>query len=378
MKVEQKKWTVDHGWNNISDNNLGENANLVLAFGNYELIKRQDRFDELRAFYPNANIVSCSSAGEIINDEVHDSAIIVSALYFEKTVLQCIQVDITDVKDSFDAGTHLSADLIKDEIKALLVMASNITFNADHLLTGINFNLSDHVPILGGMASGQGMNDMTLVGLNEPPSNGKVVAIGLSGDHIEIGHSVDYGWSPFGAEKFITRVEDQQLYEVDGKPIYSFYEQYLNGLVDLKEHIISYPIGIKIENQERRMIRSVLKVNQEKKSILYAGNLKVGDNIRMMKTTKTKLINSAGDAAQACIQSLDNKPMDFVLIINCRGRRNVLKDWSKEEIEYVNSKFEENTPLMGFYSQGELSPVNKNEKCHLHNQSIVIAAFREK
>jgi len=337
-----------------------------------------DIFDELKASYPNAEIIISSTSGEIINDSVHDSSIVVSALYLEKTKIQCVKSNINKVKDSFDAGTHISADLDKEGLKGVFLIGDAQNINGDHLLTGIQINLSQQVPIIGGFAGGNSNLELnSLIGLNEPPTSGNVIAIGFSGDAIQLGHSIDLGWTPFGAEKFVTKSNDKVLYEINNKPTIDFYKQYLGRQVNLQKEMPFYPLGIKSSAQNKRVIRTPIKINYDDGSITFSGNLNLGDNIRMMKTTKSSLINASKNASVSCKNQHDIESPDFVFIVNCLERRNLLKDWSRDEIECVNSEFDSKTPLMGFYSHGEIAPLIKNEKSLLHNQSLVIVAFRE-
>ena len=50
-----------------------QKAQLVLVFGERSLITNSDLYDDLAGFFPAAILVSCSTAGEIGNDEVKES-----------------------------------------------------------------------------------------------------------------------------------------------------------------------------------------------------------------------------------------------------------------------------------------------------------------
>ncbi|PIB35133.1 hypothetical protein BFP72_06850 [Reichenbachiella sp. 5M10] len=378
MQAEQLTWSSQHKWQAISNHNLGQTANLVFAFGTPELIQVPERYHELREKYPNADIITASTAEEIINGQVLQNHIVVSALYFEKTTIESIRVDIANVQDSFDAGTHLSADLNKDFISNLLLFADGKTINGDDLITGIHINLSESIPILGGMTGTNSLDTLSLVGLNEPPKEGQVVGVGFSGEHLKIGYGLDTSWSSFGAEKTVTRAYNTRLYEIDGKSPLHFYKQYLEGLVDdVTTECSTYPLGIKRNNGTgKRVIRTVVTVHDDE-SISFAGNFSKGDLIRMMKSNPHTMIESAQQTTSQTLASFGIPKPDFVLLINCVGRRKVLKDWSSHEVEYVNSEFEEGTPVMGFYSYGEIVPNAPRSKSELHNKSIVITAFRE-
>ena len=100
MKTEQRKWTSGT-WNTLSDNGLSESANLVLAFGGRDALSDSARFDEIRAFYPNAEILSGTTAGEILDVEVTDDTIGVTAVNFEKTKIKTAKMNIGAMEREF-------------------------------------------------------------------------------------------------------------------------------------------------------------------------------------------------------------------------------------------------------------------------------------
>ena len=53
---------------------------LVLGFGGKEVINTQPVFEELKSKFPNAHVVLCSTAGEIINNRVNDNTVSVAAI----------------------------------------------------------------------------------------------------------------------------------------------------------------------------------------------------------------------------------------------------------------------------------------------------------
>jgi hypothetical protein len=56
----------------------------------------------------------------------------------------------------------------------------------------------------------------------------------------------------------------------------------------------------------------------------------------------------------------------------------VLNERTEEELTAAKDIFGDNTIIAGFYSYGELSPLNKGSNCELHNQTMTITTFTEK
>jgi hypothetical protein len=56
----------------------------------------------------------------------------------------------------------------------------------------------------------------------------------------------------------------------------------------------------------------------------------------------------------------------------------VLGSRTEEEVEAAREIFGEQPVMTGFYSYGEISPLNPNARCELHNQTMTITTFSEK
>ena len=65
-----------------------EKCQLVLVFGSSELIIDPNNFEYLKNIYPNADIVSASTAGEIIQANVCDNTIVATAIQLENSELK--------------------------------------------------------------------------------------------------------------------------------------------------------------------------------------------------------------------------------------------------------------------------------------------------
>jgi len=63
--------------------------------------------------------------------------------------------------------------------------------------------------------------------------------------------------------------------------------------------------------------------------------------------------------------------------MSCVGRKIIMKQRVEEEIEAVEEIFGPQTSLTGFYSYGEIAPIEDSMYSHLHNQTMSITTFSE-
>ena len=377
MQVEQYSWTAEAGWKAEKDRGLSQKANLVLCFGGIDIVHNQERFDELTKMYPNAHIVMGSTAGEIIDQRVQDDTITASALYYEKTPLQFVEIDVANFNSSRECGKAISEALRKEDLNHVLVISDGSMVNGDDLVTGINENLPKEVVVTGGLAADAGRFSKTYVGLDKVPESGKIVAIGHYGKDLRVGHGSKGGWDEFGPIRTVTRSEGNVLYELDGQNALTLYKKYLGDKADeLPGSALLFPLSLYC-NDGTQLVRTILSIDEEEGTMTFAGDIPQNAEVRLMMANFDRLIDGAANAAEACYTKLEDHDPEFVLMISCIGRKIVLDQRIEEEVEGVFEVFGEDVVYSGFYSNGEISPVLESVGCALHNQTMTITTYSE-
>ncbi len=181
--------------------------NLVMAMGEKGVIAEGKFYGRLRRDYPNAEIVLCSTAGEIFDDGVQEGTVVVTAVEFEKTLVRSASVNIEDFKGcSNEAGKKLVDQLMAfDGLAYILVLSDGGSVNGSELVKGINSRVQDRVLVTGGLAGDGTAFKSTLVGLNATPGYGQIAAIGLYG-----GESASIAWIDGWMGIVRSRADDHQ------------------------------------------------------------------------------------------------------------------------------------------------------------------------
>lgn len=371
-------WTHANNWQSTTEETIGTSAQLVLAFGSRQVLEDAAHFESLKTRYPNADILMTSTAGEILDTKVLDESIAVTAISFEKTNLQIAQTNIREKECSHLAGEKITTQLVQDDLTHILVISDGQKVNGSKLVTGLNKGLPDHVSLTGGLAGDGPHFKKTLVGLNEAPSEGNIVAIGFYGDALKVSHGSMGGWDPFGPERTVTKSDGNKLLELDGKNALELYKTYLGPLADeLPGSALLFPLSIQLENSKEVLVRTILSVSEEEQSMTFAGDIPQGAKTRLMKANFDRLVDGAATAAENSLVPLqDNKPT-LALLISCVGRKLVLNQRVEEEVEEARLVLGKDTGITGFYSYGEISPLKDSTNCALHNQTMTITTFSE-
>ena len=378
MKTEQYRWTQSAGWEPGTPGGLGATANLVIIFGGTSVLKRPDLLEGVRKAYPNARLFGGSTAGEILDTQVSDDSLVITAVHLEHTELAGAHVDVNQVENSYQAGERLAHSLDPTGLTHVLVLSDGLKINGTDLVAGLTANLPEGVTITGGL-TGDGTNfKETLVLLDTTPKRDTVVALGFYGERLKVGFGSLGGWDPFGPERLITRSTGNVLYEMDGKSALELYKTYLgehaNGLPATG---LLFPLSLRIHEGSTGVVRTILSVDDDRQTMTFAGDVPQGAYARLMKSNSDRLIDGAIGAAKTSSVALASSPADLAILISCVGRKLVLKQRTEEEVEGVRDVLGEGAALTGFYSYGELSPFGPNTKCELHNQTMTITTFTE-
>jgi hypothetical protein len=354
------------------------NAQLVLVFGSGSVVTSSLVFEHIKELYPNASIVLSSTSGEILDNQVYDDTAVVTAIEFEKTQLRCVELKVNKEVNSRETGIALMKQLAEENLSAVLVISEGSFINGSELVGGLNELNLNGIPVTGGLAGDAARFSSTQVGLNAPAAEGNVVAIGFYGKSIQIGHSSFGGWDEFGKERIVTKSDKNVLYEVDGKNALDLYKEYLGPYVDeLPGSALLFPLSLRSDDSGTNLVRTILSIDEENKSMTFAGNLPEGSKFRLMKANFEKIIEGAAIAATSSMETNNKAVPDLALLISCVGRKLILQERTYEEVEAAKKMFGDRTTITGYYSYGELSPFNPHSNCELHNQTMTITTFTE-
>lgn len=383
MKLETLYFKDGSGWSTNTFPDLDSEQTLIIVFADPKFINHAEPIQELAAHYPNSKMIGCSSAGEIIGSSILDNGLSVAICKFEKTIIKTVTVPIESSDDSFISGKKIATHLDKNDLCGIFVLSEGININGSELALGLNSIHNKNVIITGGLAGDGSQFKKTWM-----ISNGKILAnsisaVGFYGENITIGHGSYGGWARFGPERRITRSKGNILYELDGKPALDLYNEYLGDKADgLPATGLLFPLAIrKDRNGTTQLVRTILAVDKDSKSLTFAGDVPQGYLAQLMHGSYERLVSGANTAAKLALSNHKAKAHDrksplLMITISGVGRRLLLGDRSEEETKILLNHFPENTYQVGFYSYGELSPYSKGD-CDLNNQTMTITTITE-
>jgi hypothetical protein len=219
--------------------------------------------------------------------------------------------------------------------------------------------------------------------------NGKVYKDAMAGllicskESFRTGIGVRSGFESIGNRFYCTESEGNVVAKLDNEPALELYKEFLG---EERSHrlpgiCLEYPFGlidekVSIAGKEYFQLRCGLAVDHEKGTITLAASMPESSAITLTTASRGDIIHGAGLAAEQAKNSLKGAKPQAILMFSCVGRKLVLGRRTQEEVSAVKEILGEDVPLIGFYTYGEIGPINKMGKelavTKFHNETVVL------
>jgi len=382
MLIRQESLTSKQTFKDLPSSSPLPSANLVLVFGSVKRFSDSKLQSQLKERYPTAQIIGCTTSGEINPTGVFDDSIQITAIVWEKTTQRVAHTKMSSMQSSFETAAGLARQLKADSLRTVLVLSDGLHVNGSELLQGFQSVLPD-VPIVGGMAGDGGAFVKTLQLFNDTIAENMVIAVGLYGNNLITASGALGGWKPYGPPRKITKSDKNVVYEMDGKPALPLYKMYIGEAYakGLPGSGLKFPLAI-IEEGKRDVekIRTLLAFDANDNSLTFAGNVEEGVTVRLCQTNHDRLVEGAAGAASlvtGSLASINTIQPGLAICVSCVGRKGVMVEQVADEIAKVQEIMGSQTTVTGFYSYGEFAPRPNTKDSVLHNQTMTIGYLSE-
>src|SRR5215218_6084432 len=256
--------------------------------------------------------------------------------------------------------------------------------NLDHVFAGLEENLPSErfLPLWGGGANNNfNMGEPTYQYCDDEVISGGVSYALLSGK-AQAGWTISHGCIPIGGERKVTRSKGNVIHEIDGKPAVEVLKEYLpeHALADDRDwmdYAISLALCFKAPSymkDEEYVVRGVPAVKMADGSITVQTEVPEGTSIWFSSRDKEKISTGFDQMAGQIKEQLGDEKPKLVFQFECLTRGKLLfREQEKQEIlRQFRQSVDPDVPWAGFYTIGEIGPVEKHNDRHLYT-SVVLA-----
>jgi len=259
----------------------------------------------------------------------------------------------------------------------VMLLGDPFSLHVERVLSGFN-SFAPGVRVIGGMASAGMSPHSNALLLNDWVAREGGVALACSGA-LRVDVVVSQGCRPVGPPIEVTRVEQNLLIELDGKPALERAEQVLNGLPDEERErlasglYVGRPARGEASARGDYLIRNLLGADQERGVIAVGDAIAVGERIRLH-------VRDAETAREDLELLLSPQPFDSAaasaLLFACNGRGRGLYGAPDGDIAPLQEALGGMIPAAGMFCAGEIGPVGERNFLHGHTASIAIFRSR--
>ncbi|MBK7539440.1 MAG: FIST C-terminal domain-containing protein [Myxococcales bacterium] len=268
-----------------------------------------------------------------------------------------------------------------DDLAGVILLVDGITGDCSSFLAVMQEELPAHTVVVGGCAGDDMSFSRTYQYAGDQVLSGGVSAVALRGS-AKLQVAVSHGCSPIGLAHTVTAERDGWLLELDGRPAWSVFKEYLEGdAQDLHaEGIMHLSLGVplgprQLGDDARFIIRMPMQLEPATGALFFpGGGLSAGAQVRIMRRDQDQIRHSAEDCAARLAQP--NPPV-FVLQFDCAGRGRVMfgNCASQEIVAPLQRLLGQAGAWLGLHTYGEIAAVG--EHLHYHNYTVALCAVYE-
>ena len=280
-------------------------------------------------------------------------------------------------KNPAAAGEALARSLSSAKMdlnSVLIALPDGITGNCVSVVRGIFNILGSRIRYSGGGAGDNLRFVETFQFIDHQVLKDAVVGA-LFSSKKKIGVGIRHGWRAIGRPVIVTKSTVNVVNQLEGRPAFEVYQGICPGVTreNFAEFSMTHPLGIPLLGEEY-LIRDPLKVLDDG-SIFCVAEVPEKSVVRVMEGSKDSIIEATRKAAEEAIAGLGGAEPAAVLVFDCVSLTLILKEDLPKQIKgAIQSVIGEKTPMIGFYTFGEVGAIAGGPPL-FHNKTVGIVAI---
>lgn len=348
-------------------------ARCAIVFGS-SWFDQAKLLEGVRSVLEAIPIVGGSTAGEIIPEGPQSHSCVVFAVAYEDLFVSVgmgVDLERNPRLAGYQAAQQAIRQLDGHTRSAFLIFGDGLLTGYTEALRGIQEVLGTSSLVTGGLMGDDMRFTQTHQYTQDRVLSGALVGL-LLGGSCTTSVGIEHGFVPISKPRQITRAHANVLYQLDGQPASSVYEDYFGSSAvetvhraALTRRLIAYPLGIRLDASGAFLLRNVMASGPDG-SLVCTGEIPEGSSLQLMMGSKQFVLEAAVKAAQAAIRPL--REVRFALVFDSVVRKRLLGQDAKAEIAAIRQVIGCSVPVVGCYTYGEQAPLGTP---HPYGQSSV-------
>ncbi|MDJ0669167.1 MAG: SpoIIE family protein phosphatase [Desulfobacterales bacterium] len=332
----------------------------------------------VRDAFPDLPLVGCTTAGEMA-----------SAVGFSDDSLALMLFCSGQLAFGVGQGVALSQDPEAAVVQALamargslpgpeqlcLVFCEGVSAPAHLAVQSLNRRVANGCAVFGGVAAHPWhIETPTRQFCNDDVLEDAIVVLLVQGP-IRFRFSVCNSWQPVGQRAPVVETAGSEVRVIGDKPALDFYRHYLGPH---SHPVLEFPLAVHSPESSRFYILAPLGHDEETGGVRFAVPVQEGQIVQLTEVTRERMISDMRQTLKAeSLLAGDEWQASAGLIFSCATRKHILGTQTTEEIKLLQDHMPPGTALMGFYSFGEISPLEEGRQSLLHNCTFITLLLGE-
>ncbi|EDX87632.1 conserved domain protein [Synechococcus sp. PCC 7335] len=342
-------------------------AGLLFAAINFEHTRV---LQEIAAAFPDIELIGGTTDGEISSVLGFEQDSLTLAVFCSDTITISAGMGRNvskDVNAATQNAVQQASSSHTEDIQFCISLPESLTSDSWMILESLKGSLGTQVPIFGGLTADQWRSQQTYQFFKSEVCSDAVPILLFSGP-ILFSHGVASGWQPIGKAGKVTRAQNNVVYEIDNQPALTFYQRYLGSLPPSSE----YPLALLDADSDRYYMRAPSGIyDSTTGSITFFGDVPKESIVHITDTSHDDILRASRESTQQALASYPGKAPAAALFFSCASRRQILGSRTKEEYTQAQQLLNKTLPSCGFYTNGEISPLQPKGDTYMHNETFI-------
>lgn len=332
----------------------------------------------IRNAYPGMELAGCTTDGEISS---------IDGFCGHSVVLMVFVTDVIEIRagvgrdlrlHSREAGMEaaLSAYLHMKQQRGkerfAIIFTDPLNIGTSDVDLGIAAQLGQAFPLIGAAAAAHSKQRATYQFYNAEILTDSVVILLFAGP-VCFSFDAQGGYAPLGSKAKITASAKHVLYRIENEPALDFFQR---AIGDGYNRFMNYCWAVFEEGRKGFYVRRAASVDPKIGSVTLNGTIADDAWIQIGIADKDAFLDSCNTSLRTALETYPGTGPAAALLFSSARRKEVREGEAVPETEIVQKSLK-GIPFAGFYSFGEICPLERDGKPRFHDTTFVTLLIGE-
>ena len=332
---------------------------------------------EVTSAFPGIPLSGCSSGGELTSVSGFRDDSVCLVLFVSDSTYMATGIGLGASREpqiSARVAVQMAKSNLKGKPSLCLAFPDNLQAPPTQIIETLHQELGQDCPIFGGFAAAAEFAASEVFQFHGAEVHSDAVSILLFSGPIKTAFGIINSSTPVGEQTIIEEVDGNFVTRIGGKSALSYYRETFGPHT---EPLLEMPISV-IEENGQTYIRAAVEFDEVQESVRFYGHIPKGSIVQFTEESPEGIISDTNKGLEKLCSGpwLDWTPQSS-LIFSCASRKWILGSQARAEANILRKRLPQNTPFAGFYSYGEIAPLDTGHSPKYHNCTMVALLLGE-